>query len=250
MRYSSRFWLYAPLTAFLTLAVVVAIHWWFAAKAFEQTLAAIKGHEALPGITLDWRKTDVGGFPFRIDASFDGFSVTGRAAHGPFTWTSEEFALHGLTYGQRKTVYEAAGKQHLQWVSADGKTHSADFLPGTLRASTLVDARGLAWADLDIIGADGQAFTARRLQFHMRRDPDRKDLDVMVRADDWKGGGSAAPLAETYVTLSAAAPLMALLAGKASWPDAVQDWRRTGGTTRLTKATRPELTKPVLDSLF
>jgi len=52
MRYSSRFWLYAPLAAFALLILGIMVHWWFAAAAFEKRLAAIKGREAAPGITL------------------------------------------------------------------------------------------------------------------------------------------------------------------------------------------------------
>ena len=250
MRYSSRFWLYAPVTAVLILAAAVAIHWWFAAQTFETALAAAKGHEAAPGITVDWSKVDVGGFPFRIDADFENFSVAGAAARGPFVWKSDQFALHTLTYGRRKTVYEAAGSQHLQWVASDGKVHRADFLPGTMRASSTTDARGLARADLDIVDADGQGFSARRLQFHMRRDPDGKDLDVMAKAEDFTGFGEKAPTAEAYFTLTDSAALMPLLKGEAFWPDVVRAWQDMGGRQRLTKGTRPDLAARALSGLF
>jgi hypothetical protein len=250
LKYSSRFWLYAPMAVLLALAAAVMIHWRSAADAFEKDLAAIKGHEAAPGITLNWSKVKVHGFPFRIDADFENFAVRGKAARGPFTWTSAEFSLHTLTYGRRKTVYEAAGQQHLEWVLADGQAHTADFLPGTMRASSTIDARGLARFDLDIVDAAGQGFTARRLQAHLRRDPDGTDLDVAARADQLEGFGTNAPLAEGYFTLSAAAPLMALLAGQSSWPDAVRAWQGSGGSQHLTQGTRPELAARVLSGLF
>jgi hypothetical protein len=250
MRYSSRFWLYAPVTAVLILAAAVAIHWWFAAQTFETALAAAKGHEAAPGITLNWTKVAVGGFPFRLDADFENFSVAGAGAHGPFAWTSEGFALHTLTYGRRKTVYEAAGRQHLQWAASDGQIHRADFLPGTLRASSTADARGLARFDLDVVDAVGDGFTARRLQFHMRRDPDGKSLDVMARAEDFTGAGEKAPLVEGYFTLTDAAALMPLLDGKAAWPDTVRAWHDGGGRQKLTKGTRADLAAQALSGLF
>ena len=49
------------------------VHWKFAADAFEKKLAALKGQEAVPGITLDWNTVTVGGFPFRLDADFTSF---------------------------------------------------------------------------------------------------------------------------------------------------------------------------------
>lgn len=250
MRYSSRFWLYAPTLIFLILAAAVVANWWAATSAFKKTLAALKGHQAIPGITLDWTGVTVGGFPFRVDADFENFSVRGAGVHGPFVWTSDGFALHALTYGRRKTVYEAAGNQHLQWVDGAGRSVRAVFLPGTMRGSSTIDARGLARLDLDIVDANGGAVTARRVQFHMRRDPDGKSLDVAIRADDVKGIGAPAPLVEGYFTLSDAAPLMPLLAGKASWPQAVRVWREQGGTARLTRGVSPAMAKDVLSGLF
>src|ERR1700761_3443157 len=141
MNYSSRFWLYAPFCTFLTLAAIAAVHWWIVAGAFEKKLAALKGQQAMPGITLDWDKADVGGFPFRIDADFANFRVTGAAAHGPFRWRAEKFALHALTYGRAKSVYEAAGQQTLSWTDGAGVAHTASFLPGSLHASSIRDER-------------------------------------------------------------------------------------------------------------
>ena len=52
MNYSSRFFLYAPLGLFLSLALGVGIHWWVVASAFSDRLAAWNGHEIVPGVTL------------------------------------------------------------------------------------------------------------------------------------------------------------------------------------------------------
>ena len=43
-KYSSRFWLYAPITVFLIIAAATMIHWWTVAGAFDKKLAAAKGH--------------------------------------------------------------------------------------------------------------------------------------------------------------------------------------------------------------
>src|SRR5215475_5088032 len=99
-------------------------YWWVVDSAFEKKLAALKGKQAVPGITLDWDSVEVGGFPFRLDANFTNFRAQGVAAHGPFTWTAEKFALHALTYGRRQIVYEAAGKQQISWVAESGNAHT------------------------------------------------------------------------------------------------------------------------------
>ena len=249
-RYSSRFWLYAPITVFLLIAVGVMAHWWTVAGAFEKKLAALKGHEAIPGVTLDWSGVTVGGFPFRVDADFTDFSARGAGAHGPVSWRSEKFALHALTYGRAKTVFEAAGHQQVTWTDGAGHSHAATFLPGSLRASSITDGRGLARFDLDIVDAAGAGFTAARLQFHMRRDPDGQNLDLMLRADTLKTAGAALKQVQAYATLNDGAAFAGLLGGTQAWPDAAKAWRAQGGGAKLSQAVVPALAVPALSSLY
>jgi hypothetical protein len=235
MKYSSRFWLYAPTGLFLALAVGVMIHWWIAAGIFEKKLAALNHHQAIPGVTLEWTSVAVGGFPFRLDADFAGFRVHGAGAHGGFAWSTPQFALHSLTYGRPKVIFEVAGPQDLRWSDARGREHHIAFLPASLRASALTDARGLSRFDLDVYDAGSPAFTVGRFQIHLRRDPDARDLDLMLRADSLKGFGLEARLVQTYVALNRADLLAPLLAGTASWPEAVRSWRAHGGTARFSR---------------
>jgi hypothetical protein len=250
LSYSSRFWLYAPMAAFLLVAAAVMIHWWIAAGAFEKKLAAMKGHDATPGITLDWGSVAVGGFPFRMEAVFTDFTVHGAGAHGPFAWKSPKFALHALTYGRATTVYEAAGPQHLEWVAGDGAAHVADVLPGTMRGSTVLGARGVSRIDIDIVDAVGTGFTARRLQFHMRRDPDGQDLDLMVKGDGLTGFGAPLKLVQAYVTLNQGDVLMPLLQGAAYWPDVARAWHGHGGEVKMDKAVAPDMAARALSALY
>ncbi|HWU56871.1 MAG TPA: DUF2125 domain-containing protein [Rhizomicrobium sp.] len=234
-KYSSRFWLYAPISLFLLLAVIVMVHWWIAAGAFEKKLAALKGHEAIPGVTIDWTSAEVGGFPFRMDADFTNLRIQGAGAHGPFAWTSEKFALHALTYGRKQVVYEAAGRQQASWTWSNGKVQNASFLPATMRGSSILDGKGLSRFDLDIVNLGGNSFTIDRLQFHMRRDPDGSDLDLMFKTDGLQLAGLKADNLELYATLSQLSALMPLLRGETSWPEAAKSWRAQGGTAKLSK---------------
>lgn len=245
MNYSSRFWLYAPISAFLLIAVVVMVHWKFAADAFEKKLAALKGQEVVPGITLDWATVAVSGFPFRLDADFTQFTVKGAGARGPFVWRSDSFALHTLSYARAKTVYEAAGHQHLEWAAVDG-AHVADFLPASLHAGSATDDKGLKRFDVDIIDAGGAGFTAAELQLHLRRGPDGNSVDIMIRGDRVGRHKQV----QAYVTLTNAAELMPLLAGIAPWPDAVTAWHGHGGEVRLDKGVEPDLAARALTALY
>ncbi len=240
-KYSSRFWLYAPISAFLLLAAAAMLHWHLVDSAFEKKLAAIKGQEAIPGVTLDWDKVDVGGFPFRIDADFTNFRAQGAGARGPFAWISEKFALHALTYGRRQVIYEAGGRQELRLTVADGLTPTFSFLAGSLRASSIHDSRGLGRFDLDIVDLGSRAFTIARFQFHMRRDPDGQDLDLMVKLDNLRLGKAPLNLktggVSFYATLSQAQAWSGLLRGETSWPQAADAWRAQGGTASLSRTT-------------
>jgi len=229
--YSSRFWLYAPTALFLTLAIAVMIHWWLAADAFEKRLAALKGHEAIPGVTLDWSSVQVGGFPFRLDADFTNFRIQGTGAHGPFSWRSEKFAMHGLTYGRSQTVYEAAGRQRVSWTGAEGNAHAASFLPGSMRGSSILDAQGLKRFDLDIADMAGRDLAFTRFQFHMRKGP--TGLDLMLKADALAQTANL----QVYASLDQAEAWAPLLRGEISWPQADAAWRAKGGKATLSQLT-------------
>jgi hypothetical protein len=236
MNYSSRFWLYAPITTFLIIAGAVMAYWWVSADAFEKKLAALKGHKAVPGITLDWSKVEVGGFPFRLDADFTQLTVTGAGAHGPFTWSSEKFAAHTLTYNRAKAVYEAAGRQQASWTDAQGVAHQINFLPGSLRASSVTRANALVRADLDIANLAGKDIKIGRFQFHLRRDPDGRDLDLVLEAD---AVGNAKQV-QVYAVLDHAAAFGGLLKGAQSWPEAAAAWRAQGGKAKFSQVIAPD----------
>ncbi|MEY4964812.1 MAG: hypothetical protein RL274_395 [Pseudomonadota bacterium] len=248
MTYSSRLWLYAPFVLVLILAAWVISQWWLAAGALEKDLAALKGRPVMPGISMDWTSVAVGGFPFRVDASFNGLQIKGEGAHGPFAWSSEKFALHALIYGRNKTVYEAAGRQQLSWTDRAGKPQAIQFQHGSLHASSVTDAAGLARFDLDIVNVASARVTAGRFQFHLRRDGD--DLNLMVRADSVNGFGKPRKLIKAYAALNKGSTLAPLLRGDMPWPMAVVVWKGFGGRAALSQTVEPELATQVLSPLY
>lgn len=249
-KYSSRFWLYAPTALFVALAAAVIIHWWIAAGAFEKKLAALKGREAIPRITLDWDKAEVGGFPFRLDANFQNFRIAGAGAHGPFSWRSENFAMHSLTYGRSQDVYEAAGRQQISWTDSNGETRAASLQAGSMRGSSILGRQGLIRFDLDVAELGGPDFTLTRLQFHMRRDPDGNSLDLMVSTDGLPVGTKKPDHRQLYITLTNAEPLLPLLRGEASWPQTVERWRAGGGNEKLSNDPGGQSLAEVLKPLY
>jgi hypothetical protein len=235
LNYSSRFWLYAPTALFLLVAAAVMIHWRMVADAFEKKLTTLKGHEAIPGITLDWDKAEVGGFPFRLEANFQNFRIAGAGAHGRVAWRSEKFVMHGLTYGRSQDVYEATGRQQVDWTDEKAGNHSALFQSGSMRGSSILDSQGLRRFDLDIVNLETSDLAATRFQFHLRRAPGGNDLDLMIKIDSLQSRGGKPGNLQFYATLKKTQALQALLDGKSSWPRAAADWRTQGGTAALSQ---------------
>jgi hypothetical protein len=248
MQYSSRFWLYAPFVLVLALAAWVVSHWYLSAGALEKKLAAAKGVAVVPGITLDWTSVTLGGFPFRVDANFTGLKIAGAGAHGPFSWRTEKFAMHSLAYGGARIVYEAAGPQQLAWTDKGGNSRTLDFIPGSLHASSILDTRGLARFDLDIVDLGSAQVTAGRFQFHMRRDAGT--LKMVLEADGVQGSGVDQKLVQAYVELNRLELLAPLLAGQASWPQAIAAWRSKDGRASLSQTSAPDIAEIVLSVLY
>jgi hypothetical protein len=230
MRYSSRFFLYAPLGLFLLLAAGVCLHWGLAASAFAAKLDAVNGHEVMPGVTMTFAARRTTGFPFSLDTELRGLTLSVATPQGPTRWHTAEFAMHSLTYGRDETIFEAAGPQTLSWNGEDGKRRSLSFAVGSLRASAILRKGALARFDFDLVGFGSKEFTARRLQFHLRR-AGRLDLYVeteALQAPDCPGLPASRRLTGTLTTATALAPL---LVGDTDWQSAIAAWRAAGGRT-------------------
>jgi hypothetical protein len=230
MNYSSRVFLYGPFALLLLVAAATGVHWWFAAAALEKRLDAMQTREAMPGVKIHYGSRSIGGFPFRLEAVFGDFRIEVATANGPVVWRAEHFALHGLTYGRDEMIFEAAGRQSLSW----GKAHRLDFQAGSLHASAIGDAGGLARFDLDIVAFDSPALHAGRIQFHVRRTQDT--LDVATSGDDLQlsprlrgAFGDKIRLVALQGDISAPRAFDGLRAGRADWRSALETWRGSQG---------------------
>ena len=95
--------------------------------------------------------------------------------------------------------------------------------------------------DLDIANMGDATFTVTRFQFHMRRDPDGSDLDLMLKADKLKTQSFSAENLQLYTTLSKAEAFAPLLRGDAAWPQAAARWRTDGGQAKHAQVIAPGL---------
>lgn len=240
MKFTHRFFIYAPFALFVILALGASVRWWLAASDFSRRLDAENGHAIAPGVTLHFASKRIAGFPFRLDAVFKDLEIDVDTPRGPLRWRTGEFALHTLTYGRVQTILEAAGPQRLDWTAMDGKTRDFTFVPGALHASAIDDDGGLSRFDLDIVAVGSPALTAAQAQIHIRRGPDHDGLDVFVEADgirlaprNHSALGDEIPLVKIQGTVAPGAPFNGMRAGRAPWLDAVEAWRNADGAFRV-----------------
>lgn len=221
LAYSSRVFLYAPLCVFLALCIAAGVNWWVKASALSDRLAAVNGHEVMPGVTVSFAAKKTSGFPFSLDTEFSNFSVSVATPTGPTVWSSEKFAMHALTYGRDETIFEVAGRQRLKW----GRGHALDFAVGALHASAIIRHGALDRFDLDLVGFGSKAFTAQRLQLHARQDA--KAIQLFVTADGLTNCRRNTIRYAATVTRDEAFERLQL--AEELWTDAVAAWQRVGG---------------------
>jgi hypothetical protein len=242
MRYSSRFFLYAPLLFLLMLAVAATLRWNAVAGSLERRLQQVNGHEITPGVTLRFGSEKITGFPFNVDAVFTGVTVEAGAAHGPIVWHTEQFAVHELTIGRAQQIYEAAGKQSVSWTDADGALHRFVFIPGSLQASAIESGGRLVRFDLDINGIGSRDLSGARAQLHFRKAPDRDAIQIVLSADDihlapalQAGFGAVIKHLTVGGSLAPAAPFASLFSGTAEWRDTLDKWRSDRGVFEISQ---------------
>ena len=236
MKYSSRFFLYAPLALFLILAAGAGVMWWLAANALSARLDTLNGHEAVPGVTLHFKSKSISGFPFNLDVVFEDLHVEVATPHGPSSWTSEKFALHALTYGREQMIFEATGHQLLSWTDLAHERHTMPFEVGEWHASAIEGERGVSRIDFDLIGFGSPALTAARVQIHARVTPDGTAIEIAAAADVVHLSPRLSSLFGDDIKLvrlnASAAPSRTfdgLRAGRTDFVDAAERWRAANG---------------------
>jgi len=238
MKYSSRVFLYAPLGVFLVLLAIAGIHWWIEASALADWLNARNGREIMPGVKLSYTERHTTGFPFSLDTEMHDVRLTLATRTGPLEWRTEKFAMHALAYGRDETIFEAAGHQTLLWPADAGTGGRLSFAVGALRASAIRSRGELERFDLDILGFGSGAFTAQRLQLHLRHVADR--LDTFVEMDGVRPAGGLCPALGEQITraelkgdILAADAFAGVRRGDEAFQSALAAWRKAHGMVQM-----------------
>ncbi|HSZ73978.1 MAG TPA: DUF2125 domain-containing protein [Rhizomicrobium sp.] len=228
MRYSNRFFLYAPFALVVAFAAGVMLLWFRASGAWEKRIIALNGHEIAPGVTLSYSSETIGGFPFRVDTVFKNFRIS---IAGTGAWQSDEFAMHALTYGSGHAVFEAAGNQVFTWTGADGAPRRFAFIPGSIRASSILNGDALSHFDLVFVALDSPTLTIGRGEIHMRRNPSSDAVDIALSGEYIQSPHHKKPLLHFRLAarITPRTQLNSLLEGKTHWQDAAESWRNANG---------------------
>lgn len=228
MRYSSRFFLYAPFVLVVAVAAGAMLLWFQASSGWSKRIVAMNGHEIAPGITLSYSSKTIGGFPFRVDTVFKNFKIS---VAGAGMWQSDEFAMHALTYGHGQAVFESAGNQIFTW----GKNNRFIFVPGSVRASAVLNGDALSRFDLVFVALDSKTITAGRGEIHMRRNPSSDAVDLAFSGDSIHLPDRPKNISHFRLVahITPRAPLNPLLAGETHWQTATEAWRNINGHVAL-----------------
>jgi hypothetical protein len=194
----------------------------------------------MPGVRLNFSEKRLAGFPFRLDTILKSLRVEVAEVGGPIAWTSEGFAMHALTYGRVQAILEAGGRQTLSWHDANGAAHRFTFLPGTFRASALLQHGKLIRFDAEIADLAGAEFRAGNAQLHARTTHD--GLDIYLKFQNARvTGGYAGLLGPNVSSLVGSGhmdhgnALEALLRGEEAPQPALDKWRSANGSIHVSE---------------
>jgi hypothetical protein len=239
MSYSNRIFIYGPVSLLLLIVVFYSVYWRVQADTLSARLDRANGGEVIPGVKFAFAEKSVGGYPFRLDAVLSGVSFSQATSGGDAAWRTEKLALHSLSYGRNRYLFEVTGLQSftLPPQTPGAKPREILVTPAIARASAILRDGRLARFDLDLwelqakdtaAGAGGN-LSADRAQLHLLARAGNS-IDVAMKLDNAHiGAGAELPLIDMRGKLTASQAFAPLTAGQASPADAAGAWRARMG---------------------
>jgi hypothetical protein len=244
MSYSSRIFIYGPVSLLLLIIILYSVYWRVQADTLSARLDRANGGEIIPGLVFAFAEKSVGGYPFQLDVVLSGVTFVHHAPEGETAWSTEKLALHSLSYGPNRYIFEVTGLQSFSvppLLPGSGPRMTV-VTPAIARASAMLSRGRLARFDLDLWEPQGKdvtqganpqrSFSADRAQLHLLSRPDNT-IDVAMRIDNGRlGAGYAArveiqlPLIDLRAKVTESDALNDLRAGMA---DAAEAWRARMG---------------------
>ncbi len=150
--------------AIIVVAAAAYTAWWFrAADGLAAGVGTWQAARRAEGWDVALGKVSVGGYPFRLEAVADGFSI-GRASPVPWRWTGPRLTASAPPWGGRELALEAPGAHRIEATMPHGPVTLA-LDAATAHGTVQVGPHGrIARLDAVLAGVDGR--TGDGANFH------------------------------------------------------------------------------------
>jgi hypothetical protein len=173
-----------PMIAVFTVFALYSGYWYIVAGKLRTALDAFAISPHQGDVALGWSDLTIGGYPYRIAATFTAPVATAPLAPEDWSWQADSAEVDFLPYNFHHLVLKIGGEQTLQYKDVSGPSPKQHILRATAAGGTwasYVDVPGTPIGrlavDIDNLVAEmdggpksggGQRFAAGRLQLHMR----------------------------------------------------------------------------------
>lgn len=166
----------------IILAILVlgwGVFWWLAQGRFADALDDREARLEEHGVALSYKARSIGGFPFRLIATYENVVVTGAGSGFGWGIQGPRADLIAMPWNNAHVILDMRDAEtalSIDWTGADGMSREyTGIMQTNVLQMSISAASGLSRISLDMNGVEGDttllnigAFDARDLQFHMR----------------------------------------------------------------------------------
>ena len=234
---------YILLGVVVAAALGYAAYWFYLAGLVPEQLDAWAEQQRAKGWIVDYDEVDVGGFPFRLEATVAAPRLARPNQASAPSWQGERVRAVAHPWNLTHILFRFEGRQRVTFVERR-QSRIVDVTmasnTGSLRTSTSgrplrlsFEADDLALASADLTGPA----TVRHAELHMRRDEATNRLgDAALKVEGMRlPAGVEAPLGRDIDLLDVILGLTGALPNGLPASDTVIAWRDGGGTVEIQK---------------
>lgn len=180
--------IFLPFVGIAAVFLLYTVYWFIAADKLREGIENFSTRDNPSDINVDWSALSVGGFPYRISATFTGPLANAPNAPENWAWSAPSLEADFMPYNLRHVVLKVDGEQQLSYSDVRGR-NPLRHLIRTQAAGTWVsyvhepdEPLGRIAIDIDkftgmrdgiadddlVTGISGERLSADRLQLHLR----------------------------------------------------------------------------------
>ena len=198
------FRIFLPFVGIAAVCVLYSVYWFIAADKLREGIENFSTRDNPSDINVDWSALSVGGFPYRIAASFTGPLANAPKAPENWAWSAPSLEADFMPYNLRHVVLKIDGEQQLSYSDVRGRNPLRHLIRAQAAGTwvSYVDEPdepfGRLAIDIDKFtglrdgianddlanGISGERLSADRLQLHLRPADDDSSLRIARDTDD------------------------------------------------------------------